>query len=239
VGVGTAEPTSTLHVLKSGAKLAVEDISPTVAVRNVIKLSNNGSVGFELEDTNLGNSWDFRTAANGGFLVSNIGVPGSKFQINTNGTIAMNGAGFFLNGNTNNVSVAGTHTALSYTSSSSRTVKQDFTKVDSKAVLEKIKDMEVTKWSYKTDSAKSKHIGPMAEDFYKLFGLGVDDKHVSATDMASIAIVAAKELQKENTALQAQLESQNKRLASLEKLVTNLASGQQLLPNTGDKVVLK
>ncbi len=52
-----------------------------------------------------------------------------------------------------------------------------------------------------------------------------------------------KVLQTENIASKTQLSAKNdqlqKRLASLEKLVTNLASGQSLLPENGNKVVLK
>lgn len=223
----------------------VESTKDSVGVRNVIQLKNNGGVGFELRDTNLDNAWDFRTAGNGGFLVSNIGVPGSKLQINQNGTVFLNGGGFFLNGDTNNVTVGGTHTAIQHIASSSRAVKKDFTKINAKDVMSKIKNLEVTEWRYKDKAAQGRHIGPMAEDFYKLFKLGADDKHVSATDMASIAIIAAKELQTENTLLKKQgqqLSAKNdeleERLASLEKLVTNLASSGNTLPENGAKVVL-
>lgn len=215
VGVGIEEPESNLHV---------KDNSADVAVRNVIKLSNNGPVGFEMEDTDKSNSWDFRTAANEGFVVSNIGTPGSKLQINKNGSVFLNGAGFFLNGDTNNVAVAGTHTAIQHIASSSRAVKKDFAKIDAKAVMNKIKDLEVTEWRYIDEAAPGRHIGPMAEDFYKLFKLGADDKHVSATDMASVAIIAAKELQAENNELKERLIKQetsfNKRLSALEKMMS-------------------
>jgi len=77
--------------------------------------------------------------------------------------------------------------------------------------------------------------------------------------MASIALIAAKELQKksdavnaetlalkaktsvlenENIKLKAQNDSFKQRLSSLEKLVTNLASGQGLLPVQGKRIVL-
>ena len=73
--------------------------------------------------------------------------------------------------------------------------------------------------------------------------------------MASIAIIAAKELQRENTnlkqklhltksdfktenkELKQQVKTQNECLAQLEKLVTTLASGNSLLPEKGKFVV--
>jgi len=72
----------------------------------------------------------------------------------------------------------------------------------------------------------------MAEDFYSLFKLGPDNKHINPNDLASVAIIAAKELQAENEKLKSRLES-------LEKLVTNLAAGDTLLPKNGNKIVLK
>jgi len=195
-------------------------------------------VGFELEDTNIGNSWDFRTAANGGFLVSNIGTPGSKFQINTDGSVFLNGIGFFLSGTTNNLTIAGSVTAEGVLLTSSKHSKTDIEPIKPAEVMEKLKQVEIAEWRYKKADKNDRHISPMAEDFYSLFQLGPDDKHINPNDLASVAIIAAKELQKENMTLQAQLEIQNKRLASLEKLVTNLASGQNILPESGDKVVL-
>ena len=40
------------------------------------------------------------------------------------------------------------------------------------------------------------HIGPMAQDFYKLFNLGNDDKSISTIDPSGIALAAIKEQQK-------------------------------------------
>ncbi|KAG1648418.1 hypothetical protein GQR58_029846 [Nymphon striatum] len=251
VGIGKASASASLHVQRSDgtAKLLIEEISPTVSLRNVLKLKNNGSVGFELEDSDLGNAWDFRTATNGGFLVSNIGVAGSKFQINTDGAVFMNGTKFHLN-SAGNMTVAGTSTAVSHISSSSRSVKKDFANIDETEVMDKIKKLQITQWRYKDEAAKGKHVGPMAEEFYSLFGLGPDEKHVAATDMASIAIIAAKELQKksdvitaENKALKHQgrvLANKNdqlqKRLTSLEELVSKLVASNN--PKMGPKVVL-
>ena len=242
IGMGTVAPETALHVKRDDAVVTVEDTA-SGGVKNILQLKRPGSVGFVMEDTALGQAWDFRTAGNGGFLVSNIGVPGSKIQVNLDGSVFLNGGGFSLNGNSNNVIVAGTHTAVQHIASSSREVKKDFAKVDGKAVMDKIKNLEVTEWRYKDEAAQGKHIGPMAEDFYNLFNLGADDKHVSATDMASIAIVAAKELQKKSEAIRSEtqaLKAENtllkERLASLEKLVSNLASSGNTLPEKGDNI---
>ncbi|KAG1665680.1 hypothetical protein GQR58_019181 [Nymphon striatum] len=79
---------------------------------------------------------------------------------------------------------------------SSRDIKTDFDAIKSKDFMEKLSQVEVLEWRYKDADKADRHIGPIAEDFYKLFKLGPDNKHISPRDVASIALLAAKELQK-------------------------------------------
>ena len=76
--------------------LTIEDSSDLSAVSNVIELKRPGLVGFSMENTSLGQTWDMKTAANGGFLVSNVCVPRSKLQINFDGKIFIGGWVFDL-----------------------------------------------------------------------------------------------------------------------------------------------
>ncbi len=55
----------------------------------------------------------------------------------------------------------------------------------------------------------------MAQDFHAAFGLGIDERHVAASDLAGVALAAIQELSDENAAL-------TSRLASLEALVGGL-----------------
>jgi hypothetical protein len=48
---------------------------------------------------------------------------------------------------------------------SDRNAKQDFEPVNGRDVLEKVAALSLSKWSFKTD-ASTRHIGPMAQDFY-------------------------------------------------------------------------
>jgi hypothetical protein len=49
--------------------------------------------------------------------------------------------------------------------------------------------MPVSEWSYKTDP-KTRHIGPMAQDFYSAFKIGTDDKHIAPIDEGGVALAA-------------------------------------------------
>lgn len=75
---------------------------------------------------------------------------------------------------------------------SSRKLKENIEEVDSKAVTKKLDGLKLYKWNYKTDPANS-HIGPMAEEFQKAFGVG-DGKTIHAVDAIGVMLAKAKEL---------------------------------------------
>ena len=47
-----------------------------------------------------------------------------------------------------------------------------------------------------------KDIGPMAQDFYKAFGLGLDNKHITTIDEGGVALAAIQGLYRQNRALE-------------------------------------
>lgn len=68
--------------------------------------------------------------------------------------------------------------------------KGGFRKVDSKTVLDRLSKIPVSGWSYKADPSRSDHVGPMAQDFKKAFGLGDSDKHIHAVDAFGVSMSA-------------------------------------------------
>jgi hypothetical protein len=94
---------------------------------------------------------------------------------------------------------------------SDRNAKTAFEPVDPDRVLECLAGLDIEKWSYK--DSKVRHMWPVAQDFYACYGLGVDNKHVTAEDMAGVAMVAiqglhsrVEDLERENASLRARLE---------------------------------
>jgi len=82
----------------------------------------------------------------------------------------------------------------SWTNISDRNLKENFTQLDNQTILDKIIELPVTQWNYKSDK-NALHIGPMAQDFYSTFGLNGDDKlSISTIDPAGIALVGIKAL---------------------------------------------
>jgi hypothetical protein len=76
--------------------------------------------------------------------------------------------------------------------------------------------MPISSWNFTADEAETRHIGPVAQDFYAAFGLGADDKHIAPLDANGVALAGVKEL---NTLVQeqeTQIAELEARLAALE-----------------------
>ena len=76
--------------------------------------------------------------------------------------------------------------------------KENFRPIDAQDLLNKLAQLEITEWNYRGEGENTRHIGPTAQDFYKLFGIGNDDKSISTIDPAGISLVAIKELYKKS-----------------------------------------
>jgi len=71
---------------------------------------------------------------------------------------------------------------------------------------------------------QSRHLGPMAEDFYSTFGLGTSDKSIGIQDLAGVSLAGVKALEErtadlatENTSLKARLVDQDQKLNSVQE----------------------
>jgi hypothetical protein len=119
--------------------------------------------------------------------------------------------GRFINTSTGGyLSIAGV-----WTSVSDRASKHDLRPLETKSVLEKVAHLPITSWSYKAEDPSVRHIGPMAQDFYEAFGLGLDNKHIGTIDSEGVALAAIQGLYRQNQALKA-------RVGRLERLVGKL-----------------
>jgi len=97
-------------------------------------------------------------------------------------------------------------------------MKENFKAVDRAAILDKIASLDISEWNYKSESDNVRHIGPTAQDFHALFGVGTDNKSISTIDPAGIALAAIQELHKRTQRIDA-LESE---LGELRSLVQEL-----------------
>ncbi len=211
VGIGVENPTDVLHVQRDDNTAKVRVAETAASTKQVLfELAHAGFPQFNFLDTGAGNTWSFRLSSRGG----------SAFEITKTGT---GGAELFVD-QAGNLEIRGT-----LTESSSRAVKEGFLPVDAESVLFKLKDMKIGTWQYTSDTTESRHIGPVAEDFYEMYGLGADNKHIAPKDLAGVALVSAQALYLENQDLQFQVNELKVQLAKESRSRIELAKSVESL----------
>ena len=76
---------------------------------------------------------------------------------------------------------------------SSRALKENNEPVDYDDILESVEALEVEGWNYRDDVAKRRFIGPYAEDFQELFGVG-DGETIDPVNAFGVLLAAVKAL---------------------------------------------
>jgi len=98
---------------------------------------------------------------------------------------------------------------------SDRDAKTGIEEIDPVDVLNRVTELSVSEYSYKSQDTDIRHMGPMAQDFEDLFGLGEDELRISAMNLTGIALAAIQGLNErvdaglaENAKLRAELEAE-------------------------------
>jgi hypothetical protein len=160
---------------------------------------------------NLVKGWGF----GGALPVTGKNSAGKIFVV---GTDATNGNGAYL-------SAGGV-----WTNTSDSNKKENFSLVNSTKILNTVCRMNIMRWNYKGESENIQHIGPMAQDFYRLFHLGNDSLSISTIDPSGIALVAIKalnvKLEQQNKEITDRLNEQDKEIAQLKLQLNQLLQGQ-------------
>lgn len=195
VGLGTASPGANLHVVASDdVQLRVEETGAGFA--QLIDLINNGAPRIQ---------WD-NSATAGGVWQIGLADPGDNFLIRDQSG-SQNSFSLAAGGN---LTILGT-----LTENSDKNRKMAIIPVDSEEILKKVSMLPVAAWTYKQDAEEGiRHIGPMAQDFYALFGTGASETGISTIDTSGVALAAIQ-------ALTAQNEELLQRLEMLEKKVVD------------------
>ena len=189
------------------------------APSNSLFVSNTGRVGMGTNtpdarlDVEASSTVDMRFTATGastwrlindssGFAVELVGAGFRAVQVDAAG----------------NMTIAGL-----LTQGSSRTIKTDIVAADPRAALRAVSVLPLAHWSYTAD-AGVRHVGPMAEDFYRAFGVGSDDKHIAPGDQAGVALLAIQGLDQVVAEKDRRIADLEGRVAALEGLLRELAA---------------
>ena len=126
-----------------------------------------------------------------------------------------------------------------WSSVSDSTLKRNLRLVDTKLILDKVSQLPIKQWSYKSQDPSIEHIGPTAQDFWKLFHVGDDSLTISTIDPSGIALAAIQELSKkvqeidilksQNADLQTQNTVLQERMTKIEKQLQQLAESRSAI----------
>jgi hypothetical protein len=102
----------------------------------------------------------------------------------------------------------------SWASLSDSAQKENRNDVNSSEVLDKLNQLKISEWNYKSQDDNIRHMGPMAQDFSAAFGLGENNTTITTVDADGVMMAAIQELAKrvddltiQNQKLQAQVQS--------------------------------
>lgn len=195
VGVGTASPQFSLEVERDAA-------NATIAVSRT-----DGATQGAITKLQSGAAKGFVGTANNfplGFTVNNVNQ------------MTLTSAG--------NLNVNGSVTATAFNPSSDRHIKENFANINRASVLDRLARIPISTWNFIGENGIV-HMGPMAQDFYAAFGLGMDDKHISTVDADGVAFAAIQELNVRNRALASENASLRAQVTDLAARVSSLEAG--------------
>jgi hypothetical protein len=186
VGIGTPTPAVRLHIDATGAD------------SNMVRLVRDGAIRYRLENTAVGASWDFNNDGAGNFAISRLGTGGPELSLNAAGRLGL-GCGppdhdFVISPGPSCLATprswidAG---STSFSTSSSRTLKENLAWLEPQGVLDKVRAIPV--YEYDFIDGPTDRIGIMAEDFHQIFERG-SEKELSGHEMTMALWLAVQEL---------------------------------------------
>ena len=240
VGVGTNAPTERLHIKTTDgtAKLKIEDGSTTTKQRALLEISNNGSIMVDYVENNNAITWRNGVVDSGkSFLIKQLGLGvAGNFKFKYDESEAKFGVGINPAHPIHHASGARLTTGGVWTDASSRTRKKDIREIDTKDAFDAIRSLKPVTYKYKVDDSEE-YAGFIAEDVPDIVAMK-DRDSLSPMDIVAVLTKVVKEQDNIMGEMKTRLETQNERLASLEKLVTNLASSGNTINSTGKKITL-
>lgn len=248
IGLGDASPDAALDIesgdlLVTNGNATIQGETPVLTVDDtsvaatgttqVMELRSQSPVQMQMAITDSLNlrAWAFKVGySDFTFKENTTNGSASNFHVLNGGGIQVRGstgsdspADLFEVFNTGNATLQGT-----LTQNSDVTVKANLGDVDPMSILARVNELPLARWQYLDDQCGSEHIGPMAQDFHELFGVGKDGTGISSLDTGGVALASIQALSQQVEAkdaeiaqLKAKAASLEERLAALEKALLN------------------
>ena len=107
--------------------------------------------------------------------------------------------------------------AAGFETVSDRRLKQDIVPVSTTSVLDRLMRLPVATWRFA--GTRTKRMGPMAQDFRALFGLGEGETSISLADSSGVALAAIQGLNAIVQAKERHLKALEARILALESML--------------------
>ena len=111
--------------------------------------------------------------------------------------------------------------------------KENFAAVDNEQILERLLTLPITSWTYIDQAHQGRHIGPMAQDFNPLFGVGEYENRIQVVDTYGVAFAAIQALAARNEAQVEQLTDLQAQNGLLLARIEKLEQGQAVMQRAG------
>ena len=106
---------------------------------------------------------------------------------------------------------------------SDRNRKENFATVDGEGVLVALRSVPVTSWQYRDEVDRTvRHVGPMAQDWQRAFGLSADETTINMSDFDGVNLAAIQALEARTAAQQGEIQSLRGENAALRGDVESL-----------------
>ena len=102
--------------------------------------------------------------------------------------------------------------AASWSCTSDRNTKEAIKAISPKAILAKVASLPLSTWQFK--GTERRHLSPMAQDFWAAFGLGLNDKTITSSDVSGVALAAVQGL---NVKLSQQIQRKDAEIATMKR----------------------
>jgi hypothetical protein len=89
-------------------------------------------------------------------------------------------------------------------------------------VLERVVELPIQQWRFKTEAEAVRHVGPMAQDFYAAFGLGEIPTAIATVDADGVALAAIQGLNRKVEELKTELSRRAAENAALQQRLSAL-----------------
>ncbi|MFI5136167.1 MAG: tail fiber domain-containing protein, partial [Chitinophagales bacterium] len=108
-----------------------------------------------------------------------------------------------------------------WTNASDRRLKNNFQDLNENDILNKVNQLKIQRWHYIADHNAITHIGPVAQDFYALFGVG-DSTTISTIDPSGVALLAIQALTEKDKQRDAAIVLQQAQIDELKSMVADM-----------------